>query len=97
MLVFGKFGMLCFLVTPVLRFILLPYYQQIADNYLIPITFFQNFSTIYLIKYLSLTSYYFKNMKIILPYFVMFVILLWILDFKASLDVQKYDWRIRSW
>ena len=97
MFVFGKFGMLCFLVTPVLRFILLPYYQQIVDNYLIPIIFFQNFSTIYLIKYLGLTSYYFKNMKIILSYFVMFVILLWILDFKASLDVQTYDWRIRSW
>ena len=26
---FGKFGVLCFLVIPVLRFVLLPYYQQI--------------------------------------------------------------------
>ena len=25
---FGKFGVLCFLVTPVLRFAILPYYQQ---------------------------------------------------------------------
>ena len=25
---FGKFGVLCFLETPVLRFVLLPYYQQ---------------------------------------------------------------------
>ena len=25
---FGKFGVLCFLVTPVLRFALLPYYQR---------------------------------------------------------------------
>ena len=27
MFVFGKFGVLCFLVTPALRFVLLPYYQ----------------------------------------------------------------------
>ena len=28
-LIFRKFGMLCFLGTPILRFTLLPYYQQI--------------------------------------------------------------------
>ena len=28
LLFFGKFGMLCFLETPVLRFSLLPYYQR---------------------------------------------------------------------
>ena len=28
MFVFGKFNVLCFLETPVLRFALLPYYQQ---------------------------------------------------------------------
>ena len=27
---FGKFGVLCFLETPVLRFVLLPYYRQIV-------------------------------------------------------------------
>ena len=27
-LFFGKFGVLCFLITPVLRLALLPYYQQ---------------------------------------------------------------------
>ena len=26
---FGKFGVLCFLVTPALRFALLPYYQRV--------------------------------------------------------------------
>ena len=30
MFVLGKFGVLCFLVTPVLRFPLLPYYQRIG-------------------------------------------------------------------
>ena len=30
---FGKFGVLCFLVTPVLRFTLLPYYRQSNKNY----------------------------------------------------------------
>ena len=29
---FGKFGVLCFLVTPVLRFVLLPYYQRVLPN-----------------------------------------------------------------
>ena len=29
-LFFGKFGTLCFLVTPVLRFVLLPYYRRIT-------------------------------------------------------------------
>ena len=29
----GKFGVLCFLVTPVLRFALLPYYQQNLVNF----------------------------------------------------------------
>ena len=29
---FGKFGVLCFLVTPVLRFALLPYYQRVLPN-----------------------------------------------------------------
>ena len=29
---FGKFGVLCFLVTPVLKFALLPYYQRIQMN-----------------------------------------------------------------
>ena len=27
---FEKFGVLCFLVTPVLRFVLLPYYQRVT-------------------------------------------------------------------
>ena len=31
-LFFGKFGVLCFLVTPVLRFALLPYYQRIIKG-----------------------------------------------------------------
>ena len=35
-LFFGKFGVLCFFETPVLRFVLLPYYQRnlasISDN-----------------------------------------------------------------
>ena len=31
---FGKFGVLCFLVTTVLRFALLPYHRQIAIRYL---------------------------------------------------------------
>ena len=30
---FGKFGVLCFLETPVLRFTLSPYYQQIVDYF----------------------------------------------------------------
>ena len=29
---FEKFGVLCFLVTPVLKFALLPYYQRIQRN-----------------------------------------------------------------
>ena len=29
---FGKFGVLCFLETPVLRFALLPYYRRIVGN-----------------------------------------------------------------
>ena len=28
----GKFGVFCFLATPVLRFALLPYHQQIANR-----------------------------------------------------------------
>ena len=31
-LFFGKFVVLCFLVTPVLRFALLPYYQRIIKG-----------------------------------------------------------------
>ena len=30
---FGKFGVLCFLETPVLRFALLPYYRRIVEEY----------------------------------------------------------------
>ena len=33
---FGKFGVLCFLETPVLRFALLPYYKRILLNHLPP-------------------------------------------------------------
>ena len=29
---FGKFGVLCFLLTPVLRFALLPYYRRIVSD-----------------------------------------------------------------
>ena len=29
---FGKFGVLCFIVTPVLRFALLPYYRQLVPS-----------------------------------------------------------------
>ena len=29
---FGKFSLLCFLVTPVLRFAILPYYRQIVER-----------------------------------------------------------------
>ena len=29
---FEKFGVLCFLVTPVLRFVLLPYYQRVTTE-----------------------------------------------------------------
>ena len=29
---FGKFGVLCFLVMPVLRFVLLPYYRRIISQ-----------------------------------------------------------------
>ena len=30
---FGKFGKLCFLETPILRYALLPYYQQYTDAF----------------------------------------------------------------
>ena len=33
MFVFGKFGVLCFLETPVLRFALSPYYRRIIINF----------------------------------------------------------------
>ena len=36
---FGKFGVLCFLETPVLRFALLPYYRRFANDYKLNLAF----------------------------------------------------------
>ena len=48
---FGKFGVLCFLVTSVLRFSLLPYYRRvICTDYLVSFVSFLRFFSLYFTK-----------------------------------------------
>ena len=46
-LIFGNFGVLCFLETPVLRFVLLPYFQRFDGIFFAeinkPLLYFDNF------------------------------------------------------